>query len=391
MTSTTLTRTLSTRLDANGAGLIILRPDVGQNWAPLFVRVSTQSQQVPLAHCTVYHGSPGVPVQQSQYIDDTFLGNGDTSSIISGTPILYGEAIMFSFKLGTPGDTAIATVYGQTSDLPPNLDLIPQVPGARFTGHPTTEITQTLAQATNQSFGPGVVTTLPGDVDPTLEAFDVRQFSSYYLEIAATTVGVATRFNSIEVIPFWLVNPDDINTADFAYEDSYTFWANNLTGGPFFAGGPLLIQDSMHGAYMGVQIGNNSSTDTVKISWKIVATTRVLPSGYAKQSNAPEGTLINIDGSIPAGGNMVIPCFFGYGDSWFQIAAGANPIGSTFAWAGDFPAGTTPTRQFFGHNVAAGAVESQRFIFPKRSAIITLNGAVGTAFNFTGITLYNKN
>jgi hypothetical protein len=163
-----LNKTASTVLDANGNGSILLKPDVGQYWAPNFVRISTAKQVPPFPHCTIYHGASltDQTTGPANYVDDTNLGNSDASSIIAGTTVQFGEAIYAKWTGGQPLDTAILTVYGTTADTPPSSgEAVPTTPGTHFAGRAISDATVAVLSATNQvlalqstvSFGPVAV------------------------------------------------------------------------------------------------------------------------------------------------------------------------------------------------------------------------------------------
>ena len=144
MPSSYLVQTVTAQVDNSGNATAVLKPDVGQYWAPALVRVATG--QTPrnnqfndvvynvAARATLYHGAVN-NLNSTSYIDDTYQGSGDASSIIAGTIVLYGEAITVQWADGIPGDVAILTVYGRSSD---NLIELQQqlspVPGTRFSG-----------------------------------------------------------------------------------------------------------------------------------------------------------------------------------------------------------------------------------------------------------------
>lgn len=395
MTSTTLTRTGTVRLNANGDGTITLRPDMGQNWAPLFVRISTASSATPVAYCAVYHGSPGVPVQASQFIDDTFSGNGDASSIIAGTPVLFGEGIIFSFQGGTPGDTATASVYGMQSDLPPNLDLNPQVPGTHFSGHLNTEVVTdidaSIAGVTLDTLGFTVFTTA---------VFDVRQFGSYYLEIdAVTTSNPATGFNPTQVTLNWFT---DANQTVLMHQDTYEFWADNQTGANIiFSLGSVFLQDVMHGPYMQMVFRNNALNDSVKVTWVLKGTTRTLSLSVRQQDlggftgNGIDGILIDTTSNLIAGARS-LPLVLTYGQTAmvFINNPGANPMSvfMCFGTIGSF--GPTRDQDFIAQVNAVSAIGRPtpvQLIFPKRAGLLKVFGTGTDQFAVRVITQFNKN
>lgn len=325
MSETTLIVTQPTVLDANGNGVITLKPASGQFWAPLFVRVSTNLQSVPVPYCSVSHGTPGVPALPSQFIDDTYLGSGDTSSMIAGTPVYPGEAIIFTFKGGTPGDTAVASVYGMTSDVPPNLGLFPQVPGAHFSGKPITELTTVASSIPSTSplllthANPGVTDTLKTQI------FDVRQWTSYYSRtFFQVPVGTGTGYCPCSITLQWF---NDSAGTTLVYEDFYEVWAdtNNPPTVNFVTGGPVHIQDVHHGPYLQVTYlaGN---PDSVNLSYTLNFTTRQEPTPRVMQRWAIDGSMSSSVGSLTvlAGTTLQLPQPLSPGRVWQRLGVGGS-------------------------------------------------------------------
>jgi hypothetical protein len=136
-----LIKTMSANITNDlGSASITMGPDVGQFWAVSTVRItsSTQPQFVASAnnpYCAIYHGATSVGANATTFLDDTTLGSGDTSSIISGAITMYGDSITASWILGTIGDTVTLTLYGRSYDNLPELqNQLAPVPGARFAG-----------------------------------------------------------------------------------------------------------------------------------------------------------------------------------------------------------------------------------------------------------------
>lgn len=133
-------------IDANGLATISFTPSVGQHWLPTLVHVGTRSGRSPNlfptfagfgasdVFCALYAGGPPNTTDPTKLKDVTVTGYNDTSTILSGTIVVPGEAIVCAFNGGTPGDVAFAEVYGLSSVSPPTLGIIPEVPGVRFTG-----------------------------------------------------------------------------------------------------------------------------------------------------------------------------------------------------------------------------------------------------------------
>ena len=132
MTTSYLTKVGSVVLDANGNGKVTLAPDVGQFWLPVTVHVGTRNA-TGFTQCGLHTGAITI-VDSTTLKDYTFEGNNDTSSILSGTIVEFGQAITANFVAGVPGDIAYAEVVGVSSDTPPTIGVVPAVPGARFSG-----------------------------------------------------------------------------------------------------------------------------------------------------------------------------------------------------------------------------------------------------------------
>jgi hypothetical protein len=166
-----LVKTVSAQIDANGNATCVLKPDVGQYWAPSLVRVATrvtpQNTSFSVSStATLYHGSVSV-LDSTTYIDNTYQGSTDSSSVIAGTIVLFGEAITCAWSQGTTGDVAIMTVYGRSADNLVELqDQLSPVPGTRFAGGSGNamqwEYNNFSLTSGNLSSSPPVFT-LPGD------------------------------------------------------------------------------------------------------------------------------------------------------------------------------------------------------------------------------------
>jgi len=119
-------------LDQFGNATLIVKPDTGQFWLPTITHVGNRSGMQ--MRCGLHSGGVAAATDPTTLKDFTFQGYDDTSSILSGTVISYGEAISAQFQAGTPGDVVFLEVVGLSSDLPPPLGILPSVPGARFVG-----------------------------------------------------------------------------------------------------------------------------------------------------------------------------------------------------------------------------------------------------------------
>lgn len=388
-----LNKSVSVVLDANGNGTALLKPDVGQWWAPKFIRVSTLNQVTPVAYCATYHGAVTIK-NQTTFLDDTFLGNGDTSSIVSGTVVQYGEAITAVWTGGNAGDTAVLTIYGVTLNVPPSVGEMPSVPGTHFAGKPSTELTKEFARVpiltpTTLTFQTSLNIPLASN-----QTFDVRNFASYYFKIGVkATPGAATAYNPFLVRLFWTAKSDG---TDVIYEDRIAFWSDgNSFGGSFdYDGGNIILQDVHHGPYMSILLVNRANADSVSLFYTLTGTSRQLPGPFFRQNAAvASGILVNgflaANYVIGAGGIKEVPFHFTYGMIGLQItnpSAAAISFDMNFA---DVPGGTIVGGASLG-TIAAGGVLYSNFIMPKASGIFKATGAVGAQFGVRPITQYNK-
>jgi hypothetical protein len=389
--STTLSAVGTTVLDANGNGDITLRPDVGQNWSPLFVRVSTSTRNGQ-TYCAVFHGSPGVDPQASQFIDDTFLGSGDASSMIAGTPVLFGEAVIFQFQGGLPGDTATATVFGQQSSLAPNLDLVPQVPGTHFAGHLVTETNKVLVQ--QGTFLGTTITPLTSLTFPSPGAgFDVSVFNSYAFSLNCAVHTATATAPPLQVTLTFLEA-----TGGVAYQDIYEVFAD-LSANNTFHGGTVSIQDVVHSGRLQLVLTNNSPTISIDVNFSLTVSTKQLPGVYARQQSGTDGTLLEVQTNIGATGVDTLPLPLGYGDTYIKFFNNGAATMNLFLGFGSLSAGVGATNDFVDTIPAttgriepfSGGVPAGRFIFPKRAGIIHVQGTVGQNYGLRVISLFNKN
>lgn len=388
MSYTLLKDVATATVDANGNATVVNRPEVGEYWAPLLVSVSTTSALSPVAHATVYHGSPGVPVNQNQYIDDTFLGSGDTSSVISGTSIQYGEAVITTFVGGRVGDTATVVVYGQTSDFPSNISLAPQVPGTRFAGHPSTEIVLNdgfVSPATPLMVPPLSTVTINAAGSISNGGFtDVRQFNSYSLRISPIVTVAATPAaspNPSTVTLKWASQP---STNIRLYQDLAQWWTNSAGGTYVLQNGETFMQDVHHGPYLTVLYSNESAVDTVALSYTLQYSTRQQPSQHVSQLINTDGTLALANGAVPGGTSIDLLCPIAYGRaSWKLGNTGANPLTYTILY------GTLPTVDQF--TVAAGTADRREIIVPKRAIRYNIAALAGaSAYNVNTFSQFDK-
>lgn len=132
MTDTYLEIIATGVLDTSGHVVVAKGPDVGQYWKPTLVHVANQSG-IPQQAFLYSGGTPGTTLA-SYLKDSTFQAQNDSSSILSGTIIQYGQGITCQFIAGQPGDVVTMQIFGISSDTPPPLGILPSVPGVRFSG-----------------------------------------------------------------------------------------------------------------------------------------------------------------------------------------------------------------------------------------------------------------
>lgn len=164
MTLSYLEKVTGGQLDPSGNGILTLSPDVGQFWAPSLVSVSaaTNPKTTPFTNqplVTLFRGTSGQNLYSS-YIDDTYNGCGDTSSVLAGSAIQYGQSITAVFAKGTISDSVTMSVYGRSSDSLVELQsVLSPIPGNRFAGNAGSTMVWEYNNFLNA--GPGDMSTAP--------------------------------------------------------------------------------------------------------------------------------------------------------------------------------------------------------------------------------------
>lgn len=232
MTSQYLNLSASTQLDSNGNGVAVLKPDANEFWAPDFLRVSTASQKVPFAYCAVYHVSPGVTIGPTSFIDDTYGGNNDTSSIISGTIVQFGESIVAQFTGGTPGDTAVLSIYGMHSDLPIGMDVLPSSPGTHFSNRLNfaSDIPALIDSASFATLTHGASTFYPS----TSTTYQTSRYQSFKLKLNCSGTGNKSYFGVQIQWFFDSAGTNQISTEYFVFSSNTNDqYGQGIVRGPF--------------------------------------------------------------------------------------------------------------------------------------------------------------
>lgn len=374
--STVLNRVAPITLDAQGNGVAVLSPGVTEYWSPTIVRVATSSKNTPVPYVAVFHGSVSAATigDATTFLDDTATGSNDTSSIIAGVVVQFGESVTARFVGGNPGDNAFLILTGIITNYPPVVGTLPQVPGAHFSGKPGTEVVSIIAQ----SSGPNTIASGNTSVG---NVIDVRPYASYDLIVNATTIGASTGYNPIEIDLFWTT---DQGAQNLMYFDFAEFFADSVSGAFVISLGAIAMQDIMHGPYMRVNFTNNSAADTVSVLWKLVGSTRVISEPYAVQQSGADAFLHGLN-LINIGANAVIsnPLAYSRGRGWIRFSTVGQPM--TF----NFQAGSKGTYDFV--QVAAGGVFKGEIVMPKRALnIVVANGPGAGQYNVIPITQYDK-
>jgi len=104
-----LHRTAAIQFDSSGNGTAVISPDVGQYWQLGLIRVSTVNQGTPFPYCAVYVG-PQANI--SYFLDDTYTGQSDATSLCSSLVIQHGESVFAVWANGHTFDTAVLTLWG---------------------------------------------------------------------------------------------------------------------------------------------------------------------------------------------------------------------------------------------------------------------------------------
>jgi hypothetical protein len=298
-----LTMSTSVVLDSNGNGTATLAPSVGQYWTPKLVRVGTTLLSSPVAYCVLYEGAATVK-NQTTFIDDTSAGSGDTTSMVAGTVVQFGEALTAVWIGGNPGDTAVMSVFGVSCNTPPSESDLPTTPGTHFAGKPVQQTSVVQISQNGISLAPNAGFYSSGLID-------VRSFQSYSIQINATAQSVPAKFDEVTVQLFWYKNS---SATDFVFSDTASVIPNWLTAGTFnFSGGNLYLQDNHHGAYLSVLVTNKSLTITQSLNISITGSSRILSQPFARQGISPSFLVGPPFVSIGASGLNTIPMLYTFG------------------------------------------------------------------------------
>lgn len=327
MTESYLNLSRSVTLDANGNGTVALVPSNNEYWFPSFIRVSTIKQNPPFAYCAVYHLTSGVQTNPANFVDDTYLANSDTSSIISGTMVQQGEAIQAQFTGGHPGDTAVLTVFGQLSDTPFSVDVIDLTgPGTHFTGRlsvsadiPVT-IDGTPVGGSPLSFPLNSDSFLPGQ----FTTYQTSRFNSWKLAELGTSSTNSTAYHGVEFQWFAdAAGTNQIFSEYFVFSSNTTLDASNYGVG------------SVHGPYLRMRVHNYDTVTALALSFSLYGSQKIETrsqfhsepnSGIESDGMGVDNILMIATGTVGAGANTTVgDCFFYNGPVIIKMKCTSTP------------------------------------------------------------------
>lgn len=342
---TYLTATASTTLDSTGQGVAVVRPDTGQYWYPRMVRVSTVSQVGPFPYCAVYQGAPTV-LDPTSLIDDTFVGNIDTSTIIAGTRTQFGQAISARWQYGNPGDTAVITVYGIVSDTPILSDTsIVDTPGTHFTGRANVNVSLIPLQSV----------VIPAGSNVTFPTVYVGNTPFALLSLNSIT----SPYASFQVFLNW---HDERGNFNPDVTDRFTVL------GTANYGLQMMIKPKLPRLRI-VVYSPTAGTPEVRIS---------LVSAQGSPAYVGQTVLVNQSGAAVTTSTNVDPDVNYIGDAYVSCSLTGNP--ATWSVVGRaYDMNNTAGRQFFLADQVSGPVRQHIYIpEPRHKWIITADGVART-------------
>jgi hypothetical protein len=98
----------SATVNASGAAIVSIGPNIGQRWVVTAAAVST-STAVKVPQCNIYIGGSPVP---ANLVDGTFTGNLDSTSKTAGFIITSGQSIIAVWSGADVGALATLSIIG---------------------------------------------------------------------------------------------------------------------------------------------------------------------------------------------------------------------------------------------------------------------------------------
>jgi hypothetical protein len=316
----------------------------------------------------LYQGGINVTTPDA-FVDSTFLGSGDTSSIISGSVIQFGEAITAVWTGGTPNDTAILGVYGMVSDVPVATgSLLPGVPGAHFVGRVPFTYDQVALSTSPTIVTGGTLTTA---------IIDMRAYQGCMIKIRASTITVTpAAYNPARINMNWYM---DSGATDLVFKDSYEIFAQQVGGTFVCNNGHLNVHDIVHGPFLRINVYNNGP-DSITGSVEVNGTSRSFGTLYMQEVDFQptpaqvlwDGVLHNIhNDSLGPGASVNFAMKMEPGNIAVKMATATMP------YSFQFTIGSLPEVELF--LIPASTTSRQNLIFPKRSVVVNVkNTGAGT-------------
>lgn len=377
-----LHQTASAIFDANGRAVASLSPGMGQYWVPTFLRVATISSTGTIPYCIAYQGVPG-DYSTTGYIDDTYLGNSDTSSIVAGTVCQPGESISAVWTSGTPGDTAILTVYGVTYDTPPSVSEMPTTPGTHFSGKPATVVSSEVFLTQSQIATPG------GGLN--FGPIDVRNWAAFTFLLGVTSPN-ANNYGMAMVTMSWYKDPAITTNI---YQDSIEFFAYQSSGSFPCLAGHVYWQDICHSDFVLFEIYNTTKgTDNISITADFVVTSRNVITPCLRQVNSVsnqvgefmigDGRVLNQNiTNLGAGLTISYPCPLYLGPA--QLCLVSNTTYTIKILQGSY------NNPVFQVSAVAG-VGTYNVVLTKGASLVQITNTAGTAMTgtLTLVSQYDK-
>lgn len=387
MTLTYLSQTKSAVIDASGNAFILFKPDTGQFWVPTLAQTSVQrntasttfTQNGRYTQCTLHSGSVAAltpaTISQSTVKDFTSFGNGDTSSILSGTVVSWGEGILFRYSAGLSGDIAVASIIGISSDEPPTIGIVPEIPGSRFTG-------STLAQPSLLELSLTTSNLTTGGGTFTAPVINMGVYESFSLNVRSSTSGVQAALQRYRVTMSWWGSPQQSNN-DLVWFDSYELFAANGAGG---AGncqwGGMKLVDSCKGLYLTIVLQQTFGAATQTAVLGLIGSYRPQGRRYIRAdpigqfiTNASDTGIIDLENNtaVAAGVHLTRP---------MPIAPGRCRIFTQSNGAG----GNLTIQRVDGTLIdqvalAAGVPQTRELILPQENCIMDFQNTGGVGAN----------
>lgn len=270
MTTQYLIKTINGKLQnaTNQAGTLnaiaTVGPSAGEFWCIASTRISTTLQpqstynvvvpqlnpdttqpSVAEPYCALYVGASNV-YDASTFVDDTNLGAGDTSSIMSPVILTYGDTITAKWRYipGYVTQSPLMTIFGRSASTMQELqEQLPLIPGARFTGSTgnasvwTYMLTENLAGQAWSLGGP-TFSTFNTSAELISCSFSIDTSANVGNRFASVLYTLPGSFNSMQVFGSTAIAANTFATFNFA-QGLNTVGIPSITGFGTYQTAPL--------------------------------------------------------------------------------------------------------------------------------------------------------